>query len=169
MYLSLGSNMGDREANLLKACRALKRLLADFRMSSIYDTLPLYVTDQDRFLNMVVSGMSQMDPEGFFRRIQAIESELGRVRKRTFAKGPRVIDIDILLFGSLVISTETLRIPHPGIAERQFVLIPLIELSPGLREPSTNASYAEMSRRLPDQGVYIFSSHHYNTHPEPGR
>jgi 2-amino-4-hydroxy-6-hydroxymethyldihydropteridine diphosphokinase len=167
VYLSLGSNLGDRERHLQEACSAVKKLLAGFRMSDIYETLPLYVTDQNRFLNMVVSGIPGLEPDVFLRRIQSIEREMGRDRKRSPTKGPRVIDIDILLYGSRVVSTEALRIPHPGIAERQFVLIPLLQLSPGLRDPVTNASYAEISRRLPDQGVYIFSSRHYNTHAEP--
>jgi 2-amino-4-hydroxy-6-hydroxymethyldihydropteridine diphosphokinase len=164
----LGSNLGDRERHLRMACDAARKILAGFQESAVYETLPLYMTEQNRFLNMVVSGMTELNPMQLLLRLQAVESELGRDRKSAPAKGPRVIDIDILLYGNRVISTESLRIPHPGIVERQFVLIPLLQLSPRLLDPVTGAPYAEISRRLPDQGVYNFSSRHYNTHSGPG-
>jgi 2-amino-4-hydroxy-6-hydroxymethyldihydropteridine diphosphokinase len=105
--------------------------------SSIYETEPQDVADQPWFLNMVVECESQCFPRQMLKILQGIERELGRVRAGSIRRGPRVIDIDILLLGSVVMGTEQLTIPHPRMFERRFVLEPLLEIAPELRHPQT--------------------------------
>jgi len=123
-YLSLGSNIGDREANLRTALDELH----PERVSPIYETEPVDYRDQAWFLNVVAEVRTDRFPRQFLSMTQRIERELGRVR--TIAKGPRTIDIDILLFGSTVVHAKDLEIPHPRMAERRFVLQPLADLAP---------------------------------------
>ena len=156
-YLSLGSNLGDRAANLKRAVASLGDLLEGLATSSIYETLPMYLPDQPRFLNMVVSGRCSFTPKELLDRVLELEGRLGRERSKGIPKGPRVIDIDILLYGERIIENEELVVPHPRMKERQFVLIPLLELNPHLRDPATGRPLAEALAFLQDQGVYIFS------------
>ncbi len=156
VYLSLGSNLGRREWNLTTAVEALGRILSNIRCSSIYETRPMYVVEQPKFLNMVVAGLCVLQPVELLRRILDIELQMGRDRASYTPKGPRVIDIDILLFGRRIVEQEDLSIPHPSLKERQFVLIPLLELQPDLRDPGSGRPLAESLRGLEDQGVYIF-------------
>ena len=143
-YLSLGSNIGDREANLRTALDELH----PERVSPIYETEPVDYRDQAWFLNVVAEVRTDRFPRQFLAMTQRIERELGRVR--TIAKGPRTIDIDILLFGSTVVHTKDLEIPHPRMAERRFVLQPLADLAPEVRHPVTHRSVREMLDALAD-------------------
>jgi 2-amino-4-hydroxy-6-hydroxymethyldihydropteridine diphosphokinase len=143
VYLSLGSNIGDREANLLAAIARLDPL----RVSPIYETEPVDVTDQPWFLNVVIELETGLFPRQFLAQTQRIERELGRVRAAP--KGPRTIDIDILLFGDVVMRTTELTIPHPRMAERRFVLQPLADMAPELRHPVTHQTVRAMLARLP--------------------
>jgi 2-amino-4-hydroxy-6-hydroxymethyldihydropteridine diphosphokinase len=131
VYLGLGSNLGDKADYL---CRGLLKLTAgEFHLrqiSSIYLTPPWGFTQQDPFFNMVVSGVFSGTPQALLLLIQEVEKSLGRDRSQKW--GPRTIDIDILLFGEMKSATETLVIPHPWMAERQFVLSPLAEIAPEL-------------------------------------
>jgi 2-amino-4-hydroxy-6-hydroxymethyldihydropteridine diphosphokinase len=147
VFLSLGSNIGDREANL----RAALDQLHPERVSPIYETEPVDYRDQAWFLNLVAEVQTDLFPRQFLAMTQRIERELGRVR--TIAKGPRTIDIDILLFGSTVMHTKELEIPHPRIAERRFVLQPLADLAPDVRHPETHCSIREMLDALADTVV----------------
>lgn len=156
VFLSLGSNLGERESNLHRAVEALRCCLQQIRCSSLYETRPLYVLEQPRFLNMVATGFCALSPEELLQRVLATELDLGRDRTRHVAKGPRVIDIDILLFGERIVRRDNLSIPHPGLCERQFVLIPLLELEPELVDPVRRRPYRECLEQLDDQGVYIF-------------
>jgi 2-amino-4-hydroxy-6-hydroxymethyldihydropteridine diphosphokinase len=156
VYLALGSNLGDRERILDRAVVTLADHLEDIRCSSIYETRPMYVERQPLFLNMVVGGFCSSEPEVLLNQIQKIEIELGRERNHTVPKGPRVIDIDMLLFGGRVIRSKNLSVPHPHMRERQFVLIPLLELQPDLRDPENGRPLSEVLQGLEDQGVYIF-------------
>ena len=158
VYLSLGSNLGRREGNLAAAVQSLASVLSGIRSSSIYETRPMYVEEQPKFLNMAICGSCVIEPQELLRRILALELRLGRDRRCFADKGPRIIDIDILLFGRRVIKEENLTIPHPLLKERQFVLIPLLELEPGLRDPETGRPLAESLEGLEDQGVYIFEA-----------
>ena len=148
IYLSLGSNIGDRERNLRQA---LERLAAqDVRVlhtSRIYETEPVDYKDQAWFLNQVVEAETALFPMQLLTRIGRVERELGRTR--TVRKGPRTIDIDILFYGTAVVETERLEIPHPRIAERRFVLTPLAELAPDLRHPLTHRSVRQMLGSAP--------------------
>ena len=151
-YLALGSNLGDRRANL---DRALERLAAPelrvVRVSSTYETAPRDVLHQPWFLNQVAEAETTLFPRRLLARAQKIERELGR--KRGQPRGPRVIDIDILLFGEAIISTPDLEVPHPRMLERRFVLEPLAELAPDLRHPATGRTMRESLARVADQVV----------------
>ena len=158
VFLSLGSNLGRRKNNLLAAVNALECCLEEIRCSSIYETRPMYYADQPKFLNMVVSGACALKPLELLRQILAIEFRLGRDRSDYIPNGPRIIDIDILLFGHRIVKLENLKIPHPRIKERQFVLIPMLELQPDLVDPETGVPLSESLKSLEDQGVYIFKA-----------
>ena len=152
VYLSLGSNVGDRETHLE---RARERLNTDglrlLRASAIYETEPRDFTDQAWFLNQVIEVESSLFPKQLLARTQKIERALGRVP--THPKGPRTIDIDILLYGDTILSTPGLEIPHERLADRRFVLEPLAELAPDLRHPRTGATVIEMLARVKNQKV----------------
>jgi len=126
----VGSNIGNREENLIFAFKKLSSIFKNLRSSSVYETEPMYNMDQDKFLNAVFAGDTSLLPTQLLDAIHAIEDESGRDRKKAGWKGPRRLDIDILLFGTMTIQTGTLTIPHPGIKERGFVLVPLLELDP---------------------------------------
>ena len=143
VYLSLGSNVGDRLANLRTA---LERLGAA-RVSPVYETEPVDYTEQGWFLNMAAELQTELPPLALLARAQQIESALGRVR--TVAKGPRTIDIDILLYGDAVVRSAELEIPHPRMAERRFVLAPLADLVPELPHPVTHRTVREMLETAP--------------------
>jgi 2-amino-4-hydroxy-6-hydroxymethyldihydropteridine diphosphokinase len=158
VFLCLGSNLGRREQNLGEAVEALQGCLEGIRRSSVYETAPMYVLQQPKFLNMVVSGLCRLPADELLRRVLSIEAALGRDRSRHVSKGPRVIDIDILLYGRKVIREEQLVVPHPHMKERRFVLVPLLEIEPGLADPETGRPFSEYVEGLEDQGVYIFSA-----------
>ena len=142
-YLSLGSNVGDRERMLSDALRLIQGPdLRVLRVSSVYETEPMEVRDQPWFLNLVAEIETDLFPRQLLSRTQKVEKQLGR--KRTVPKGPRAIDIDIVLYGSSVIDTPELTVPHPRMAERRFVLEPLAELAPGLRHPLLRRTISEL-------------------------
>ena len=152
VYIALGSNLGDRVENLLLAReRIASPHVRLTRASSIYETAPRDIVDQPWFLNQVVAAETTLFPRQLLARLLRIEHEMGR--QRTVAKGPRVIDLDILLFGDAVIHTAGLEIPHPRMAERRFVLEPLAELAPALRPPRNNHTVQEMLNKVMDQPV----------------
>jgi len=151
-YLSLGSNLGDR-AGLID--RALQHLASDdlkvARRSRLYETAPRDYTEQPWFLNMVAEIETSLSPVELLRRAAQVENQLGR--QRSVDKGPRTIDIDILLFGDLVLDTESLIVPHPRMHERRFVLEPLNEIAPDARHPLLNRTAGEMLKDVQDQDV----------------
>ena len=150
-YLSLGSNIGNRERNLQLAIEKLAPEVRVLRVSPVYETEPVDYAAQRWFLNLVVEAETGLFPLRLLSRIQHIERALGRVR--SVPKGPRTIDIDILFHGSTVMRTPPLEIPHPRIAERRFVLVPLVDLAPSLRHPVTHATVREMLDAAPPQTV----------------
>lgn len=151
-YLSLGSNLGDREANLRSAIGLLASpRLAVKRISSVYETEPLDLKEQPRFLNLVVEIETDLFPRMLLTRIQRIERKLGRERR--VPKGPRTIDIDILLYGRSEIQSPRLTVPHPRMHQRRFVLEPLAELAPDLRHPVFKRSIAELRAATASQLV----------------
>jgi 2-amino-4-hydroxy-6-hydroxymethyldihydropteridine diphosphokinase len=150
-YLSLGSNVGDRAANLREAIARLAPAVRVLRVSPVYETAPVDYTDQDWFLNLVVEAVTDLPAAGLLAHTAGIESALGRVR--TTPKGPRTIDIDILLYGDEVVNTAELEIPHPRMAARRFVLAPLADLAPELRHPITRRTVLEMLEAAPAQDL----------------
>ena len=149
IYLSLGSNIGDRAENLRLAVERLAE--ADVRVlrcSKIYETEPVDYLNQAWFLNQVVEAETTLFPLQLLSRTGRIERDLGR--KRTVKKGPRTLDIDILFYAAAVVETARLTIPHPRIAERRFVLAPLAEIAPELRHPLTHRSVRQMLEGAPE-------------------
>lgn len=136
VFLGLGSNVGNRKEYLEKAINALKNMpeITVTNMSSVYETEPFGGVEQNRFLNMVIKIETTLRPDKLLEVIMAIEKDLDRVR--TIRWGPRTIDIDILLYGNEVINTRDLTIPHIGLTERDFVLVPLLEIDPDIKLPS---------------------------------
>jgi 2-amino-4-hydroxy-6-hydroxymethyldihydropteridine diphosphokinase len=133
VYLALGSNLGDRRHNLEAAIAALPPAVRVLERSPLYETAPWGVTDQPDFLNMVLKGETRLAPAALLARLKRIETDLGRLP--TIRYGPRLIDLDILFYDSLVLSTPELTIPHPRLHERAFVLIPLADLAANLVHP----------------------------------
>ena len=152
VYLGLGSNMGDRDAMLRAALRALESPgLHIRRISPVYETEPMDVPGQHWFLNLVAEAETDLFPLQLLRRTSKVETQLGR--RRLAFKGPRTIDIDILLFSNSVITTPALEIPHPRFRQRRFVLAPLADLAPDLRDPVTRKTVRELLGELRGQAV----------------
>lgn len=132
--IALGSNLGDREAHLDYAVDRLRTFLSDLRVSSRYDTAPVDVVgEQLRYLNAAAVGVTTLGPHGVLHRLQTIEAE--RNRTRPYRNAPRTLDLDLVLYGSLVIADDELTVPHPRFRERRFVLEPLNEIAPDLVDP----------------------------------
>lgn len=141
-YLSLGSNVGNRAANLNAAIERLARIGEVEAVSSFYETEPVEITNQPWFLNCVVALETEKSPRTLLEAVLRVEQEMGRQRKQK--KGPRNIDIDILLFGDAVERSEGLTIPHPALHQRLFVLEPLAEIAPGARHPVFGRTVQEL-------------------------
>lgn len=142
VYLGLGSNVGDREAHLAHALGRLQEEDLLTGVSSVYESDPVGVTDQPRFLNMVARVETDREPTDLLLLVRAIEAERDRVRE--FRNAPRTLDIDILLYGDRQIRQEELTVPHPRMNERPFVLAPLLELDPDITEPGTGRRYSDI-------------------------
>ena len=146
VLFALGTNLGDREANLRRAVAWLRRETAVDAVSAVYETAPMYDTDQPAFLNACVAARTGLTPEALLARLKAAEAEIGRVPSRR--NGPRLIDIDILLYGDRVIDRPELVVPHPRMAERGFVLAPAADIAAGWRHPADGRSVAELLQAL---------------------
>jgi 2-amino-4-hydroxy-6-hydroxymethyldihydropteridine diphosphokinase len=159
VYLSLGSNLGDRLAHLETALARLQALrgIRLLRRSSIYETDPVGRTTQPRFLNLVAELTSALSPDDLLAAIHLIERQAGRNRSLETRWGPRTLDLDILLFGDTVLESPHLTLPHARMAERRFVLTPLLELAPDLRNPLTGALLSESLPLVEDQSLAVIS------------
>ena len=154
IYLGLGTNLGSRAENLQAARAALSPQVIILRVSQIYETPPWGYSDQPAFLNQVVEAQTQLTARRLLTRLKSIEHRLGRIP--TFRFGPRLIDIDILFYGSQILKLNGLTIPHPRLAERSFVLVPLAELVPELIHPQSGQSIRQLSTQIDTQDVEVF-------------
>ena len=158
IYLSIGSNLGDREKNLIFAHHKLKCVLKSIKSSSVFKTEPMYNLDQPEFLNAVFFGFTDLDMYELLSYIHTLEEAAGRDRAKAGWKGPRSLDIDILLYGSTISKDPKLILPHPGITERGFVLIPLVELAPHLVDPVSGLKYESFIENNMNFGVSYYKS-----------
>jgi 2-amino-4-hydroxy-6-hydroxymethyldihydropteridine diphosphokinase len=150
VYLSLGSNVGDRAKNLQDAIAALAdRGVVVRQVSSIYETEPVDLREQPWFLNCVAEAQTELAPSDLLHALRAIEVRMGS--KKMVAKGPRLIDLDILLYADEMIDTPELRVPHPRMHLRRFVLVPLAEIAPRIRHPGTRLTPRQMMARAADK------------------
>jgi 2-amino-4-hydroxy-6-hydroxymethyldihydropteridine diphosphokinase len=165
-FVSLGSNLGDREQTLRHAWERVTSLCVSARLSRMYETRPLYVEDQPLYLNAVGEAQSALEPAEMLAQLQRIEADFGRNRAREIRRGPRTLDLDILLCGDRVINTADLVVPHPFMQERLFVLVPLLELAPGCVDPRNGqqfqAARAALERKASGGGgVYLYQTPGY--------
>lgn len=140
-YLSLGTNLGDRRTNLTRALAAIATIVRIDRASSVYETEPVGHREQPDFWNMAIRVQTDLEPAALLAQLQQIEQNVGRTP--TFRYGPRVLDIDLLLYDDRIIRGTTLQVPHPRMHERAFVLRPLAELDASLRDPVTGLRFAD--------------------------
>lgn len=147
VYIGIGSNMGDRRTNCLQAIEKLEgRGIAVRRVSSLYETEPWGVPDQPRFINMAVEAETGLSPEALLSVLKYIEREAGRLE--TIKWGPRIADLDILLYEDRIVEQEHLRIPHPYLHQRSFVLLPLAEIAPDVLHPVIKKTIREVKEEL---------------------
>jgi 2-amino-4-hydroxy-6-hydroxymethyldihydropteridine diphosphokinase len=150
VYIALGTNIGEREDNLRLALRHLPEVGVQIRRtSSVYETEPVDYLDQDWFLNTVLEGQTELDALALLRALRLIETQMGS--RKAFAKGPRLIDLDVLLYGMETIDTPELQVPHPRMLERKFVLVPLAEIAPTLRHPSWRSGVVQLLASTQDR------------------
>jgi 2-amino-4-hydroxy-6-hydroxymethyldihydropteridine diphosphokinase len=142
IHVALGSNLGDRVGHLRAAVAALGRIFRPVACSAVYETAPQYVTDQPSFLNAVACYGTTLPPLAVLDILQKLEQQQGRVRLRQH--GPRTLDLDLLAYGNTVLDSPRLILPHPGVQERAFVLVPWAEVAPDWRHPLTGVSVREM-------------------------
>jgi len=156
VHIALGSNLGDRAANLAHATDLMDEVIQITAASSIYETPPWGVIDQPRFLNQVIKGCTTLAPINLLYELKAIERLMGR--RETVRYGPRIIDLDILLYGHRVIQYNRLQVPHPRMLERAFVLVPLAEVSPGLVIPGSGQAVETLLKQIDPSGVVRFQA-----------
>ncbi len=154
VYLSLGSNMGSRAANLKEALSALSPQLDVKKKSRVYETPPWGYAEQEKFLNQVLMAKTYVEPELLLKHLKRLEVALGR--KPSFQNGPRSIDIDILFYDDLAIESPALTIPHPRLHERGFVLLPLMDIAPDLLHPVHKKSISELVASCDVSGITPF-------------
>ncbi|MGZ9226395.1 MAG: 2-amino-4-hydroxy-6-hydroxymethyldihydropteridine diphosphokinase [Anaerolineales bacterium] len=155
IYLALGSNLGNRLANLKQAVTALSPQMEVKAKSHVYETPPWGYEDQPRFLNQVIKVKSYLEPDPLLKHLRRLEVTLGR--KVSFQNGPRLIDIDILFYDDLILNTASLVIPHPRLHERGFVLLPLMDIDPDLVHPANKKSVREMAALSDVDGIEKFA------------
>ncbi|OGO11952.1 MAG: 2-amino-4-hydroxy-6-hydroxymethyldihydropteridine diphosphokinase [Chloroflexi bacterium RBG_16_47_49] len=156
IYLSLGSNLGDRLANLRTAISLLPPKIQTQAHSSVYETEPWGYSDQPAFLNLVTKANTPLDPFDLLTFLKEIEVSIGR--QETFRFGPRLIDLDILFYDDLVLDTPKLTIPHPRIAQRAFVLVPLAEIAPDLLLPGLGKTIQQLKSTMDASSLKLFQS-----------
>src|SRR5215469_2021627 len=156
VYLALGSSLGDRYSNLAAALQRLRDVVEIRAVSSVYETAPVGFLDQPRFYNIVCSGTTVLPAPELLKYAKEIEIELGR--QPSFPNGPRLIDIDIIFYDDLRIAQADLTIPHPRMAERAFVLVPLVEIAPQVVDPISGHTAQELLQNVSQVGVKKLAS-----------
>lgn len=146
IFLGLGANVGDKKANLLKAIELLREKVSDIVFAPIYETKPWGYKEQENFLNTALRGTTSLSLFKLLRFVKKVEKKVGRIKR--FKWGPREIDIDILFYDNLIYKDDALEIPHPRLAERDFVLKPLIDLDPNLVHPVLKETVGKLYREL---------------------
>ena len=155
IYIALGTNLGDRLENLNAAIRAMAPEVSILACSPVYQTPPWGYADQPEFLNQVIQAETSLAPEDLLAFLKRLERDLGRVP--TVLYGPRLIDLDILFYNDQVIDTPPLVIPHPRLAERAFVLVPLADLAPELRHPVLGKAISELLKEIDTSEVHLYT------------
>jgi 2-amino-4-hydroxy-6-hydroxymethyldihydropteridine diphosphokinase len=156
IYLSLGSNLGDRLANLQNAISSLPPNIQPLTRSSVYETSPWGYSDQPDFYNQVIKAETLFEPTDVLATIKNLEVSLGR--QETFRFGPRLIDLDLLFFDTLILNSRKLTIPHPRITERAFVLVPLAEIAPDLIHPGVGKTIQQLKSSIDTSSVKLIYS-----------
>lgn len=154
VYLALGTNLGNRLANLKAALAALHPQMTIRAKSSVYETPPWGYTEQGAFLNQVVKVETWLKPEPLLKHLKRLETALGRVSN--FQNGPRLIDLDILFYDELVLNTPSLALPHPRLHERAFVLVPLNQIAPDFIHPKLGKTVRELLANCDASGITLF-------------
>jgi len=162
VYIALGSNVGDREANLRRAVQLIEQGgIVVAQQSSFYETEPVGYLDQSWFLNAALEATTVLVPDQLLSILSGIESQMGS--SKPFRNGPRLIDLDILLYGDAIIDTPALQVPHPRMLQRNFVLAPLAEIAPQLRHPTWSGTAADLYANSPDRSAVRKLSQSTNT------
>ena len=156
VFIGLGSNLGDRQTNLVRAMHLLEPELGIECISSVYETEPWGVREQPRYLNCALVANTDLTPHELLVKLKSIENELGR--QPTFRYGPRLVDLDLLLYDELSLSTDELTIPHPRMMERAFVLVPLAEIAGSLLHPISKQSFRQLADDINQDGVALYDS-----------
>jgi 2-amino-4-hydroxy-6-hydroxymethyldihydropteridine diphosphokinase len=156
IYLSLGSNLGNRIKNLQNAISNLPPLVSIIIQSPVYKTAPWGYSDQPDFLNQCLKANTTLEPQDLLTYLKEIEVKMGR--RETFRFGPRLIDIDILFYDDLILESSTLTIPHPRIGERAFIIIPLADIAPQLYHPVLQKTIQQLKNSMDSSGIVLFQS-----------
>ena len=157
VYVALGSNLGDRAQNLHNAITLLSSKVVVEELSPIYETEPHYITSQPSFYNAVLRAKTDLSPEDMLIFLKGVEEKVGRTA--TFRNGPRVIDLDILMYDDVCMNTPVLEIPHPRMHERAFVLTPLADIAPDLVHPRLRITMRDLLQKISVRGVVRMAEH----------
>lgn len=163
VWLGIGSNLGESEKLIREAAALLSAFIVDLRLSGLWRSKARYVENQPDFLNAVACGTTRLNPRELLAAVNGIEAALGRDRSAVVAKGARTMDIDILLYGAAIIAEPDLIIPHPGMRERKFVLLPLAGIDPHIADPVSGRPFSDFLAELPPQGIYPARSSRYDS------
>lgn len=166
-YVALGANLGERERTVHSAITVLRQLGMVEAVSSFYETAPVGPVAQPDFLNAVVALRTALPPQGLMAALLQIEQQHGRDRSVSVPKGPRTLDLDLLSYDNLVMETPALTLPHPALAARRFVLVPLAEIAPQWRHPVCGKTVAELLAELPRAKNDSVQTAHKTHAPEP--
>lgn len=159
VIIALGTNLGERVKNLSNARLHLAPYLRIDKISPIYETEPWGYANQPLFLNQVIIGETDLSPQELLKILKSTEEYMGR--EKTFKNGPRLIDLDLIFYGDLILETEQLKIPHPGLHERAFVLIPLMDIAPDWEHPILKQPIRKLAEKINQQGVILFHKENY--------